>query len=716
MEKLVFFRVDANEQIATGHMMRCKTIAYELIQLGKQVTFLVSDHDSMKLLEDDAFSYSVLNTKWDNLNTETELNVVRRILTKSCKEDKEIPILFVDSYFVKNDYFRVLKKYAKIVFLDDLAKEIYDVDVVINYNITYAQYDYSNRYKDKNIKLILGTNFIPLRRQFGEDSVVKKDYNISGRPHILIMCGGSDSKNVLYMILCFLSQQENFERYYYNVVVGLYHPNIKAIRELSNKHNNINLLYNVNNIAEVMKKSDMAITTASTVLYECCAVGLPAAFFIVADNQEPDVKVFCEKYNLIYLGDFREKKKEVLENIYVIIERFVSDLETRKNTAKKMRKIVDGKGAQRIANLMVRMNEVGSFFEEELVINKKKKALDEDKLGRIRLWNDGRTAIADVLDDLESSTGNRKVCFLPEYTCDTVILPFERHNYRIYFYKVQKNLSVDSKCFTEGMYHYRPNVVLLHPYYGCNCLDNVYEIINKYRKSDQVVIIEDLTQSLFLYDMAVARADYVVCSLRKWFAIPDGGFSLRVDKSSFKTEEENRNKVYGNNEHYIKTKQLAQRFKYLYLQGEDIRKQKFLDLNRNAEQILYNLDELYGMSEYAKKYLQNTDINKKKEQRRKNVKFLWEKLKKMNVKMAINWCDSFVPLYMPIYVEDRENVQRKLRENNIYAPVLWPIPKQLVGSVSKDADYIYKHLLALPCDHRYDELDMLHIIKVLKDL
>lgn len=363
---MIFIRTDANEQVATGHMMRCKAIAYELDRLGKSVTFLVSDSDSIKLLEGEQFSFRILNTRWDNLGTKEELEIMKAVLLKSRESEKEIPILLVDSYYVDNNYFHTLKSYAKIIFLDDLAEDIYDVDVLINCNVTYEKYDYHNRYKNRNTNLILGPDYVPLRRQFSEIGSEKKDYGIKHMLSMLVICGGSDSENVIYSILDNLRQKELLGSYYYYVVVGAYNPHLNEIIKIAAEFSNVNILYNISDVAEVMEKCDLAITTASTVLYECCAAGLPAVFYTVADNQEPDAEVFSEKYGFIYVGDFRKCREEVLRNIEKATRDLSSDISLRKIMSDNMRKIVDGKGSKRIANLMSRLFEAGSISEESI--------------------------------------------------------------------------------------------------------------------------------------------------------------------------------------------------------------------------------------------------------------------------------------------------------------------------------------------------------------
>ena len=50
-DRLVFIRTDGNSQIASGHLVRCVSVASACVQRGMEVRFLVSDKESMDLLE-----------------------------------------------------------------------------------------------------------------------------------------------------------------------------------------------------------------------------------------------------------------------------------------------------------------------------------------------------------------------------------------------------------------------------------------------------------------------------------------------------------------------------------------------------------------------------------------------------------------------------------------------------------------------------------------
>lgn len=359
---MIFIRTDANEVIATGHVMRCMTIARELVKKNQQVRFLVSDYESTILLKQNHCDYIVLNSLWDNLCTEKEIQKVKEILTESEREENESPILLVDSYYVRNEYFSELKDYAKLVMLDDLCKDVYDVDVMINFNITYCTYDYEDKYQGKNTRLILGTNYVPLREQFsyvGNDTIISDGKNAL---QILLICGGGDPFDVLNGFLEQIALGRELDDCVFHVVVGAYNPYIAELEKKQKQMANVVLHFNVTEMADLLCHCDIAIAAASTVLYECCACSLPTIFYAMADNQLPDAIAFSETVGLYYAGDIRKNRNDVIKSALNQLQILKNDPSARRKMAVKMHSIVDGRGSERLVNALLR-----SIYKEQII-------------------------------------------------------------------------------------------------------------------------------------------------------------------------------------------------------------------------------------------------------------------------------------------------------------------------------------------------------------
>ena len=103
--------------------------------------------------------------------------------------------------------------------------------------------------------------------------------------------------------------------------------------------------------------------------------------------------------------------------------------------------------------------------------------------------------------------------WLPSFICDTVLQPFEKASLVFNFYPVNSTLDADFSevSIAEG------DAVLLISYFGVPIDDSLYEWL----KEKGVCVIEDLSQAV--YSSPNKCADFSVYSLRKFFAVPDGG-------------------------------------------------------------------------------------------------------------------------------------------------------------------------------------------------
>ena len=319
-----------------------------------------------------------------------------------------------------------------------------------------------------------------------------------------------------------------------------------------------------------------------------------------------------------------------------------------------------------------------------------------------------RSAIALVIQTVEDRNPqiNKVVC-LPAFTCHTVFEPFIHKGYKVVTLSVGKDLMSNCVDLLNTIRQAEAGIVLLHRFFGFDTLPDVDSIVNELH-DEGIVVIEDCTQSMYS-DIDRMDADYFVGSIRKWCGVPDGGFAVcKEGKFSIKPSEPD----YDLQE----AKRRASEMKYEYLFCQKGKKEDFLTLYRKAEDILDTQSNYYTISPLAVKVQTSLNVESMKEKRYMNYKSLLESLKGIKgVTPIFNDIDkNIVPLYLPILVDKRKEIQSLLVKNAIYAPIVWP-KDDACPIVCKDADFLYEHILCIPIDQRYDNDDMERIGKVIQD-
>ncbi len=337
---MIAIRADANKEIATGHIMRCMSIADRLCDLGQKPIFITADNSAKDLIASKGYNSICLNTIWNNMNSETEK--ILRVIKES-----NINTLLVDSYYVTKEYLESLNRVIKVFYIDDLDMFEYPVDTVINYSIYADKFDYENRYKKlgMNTKFLLGCQYVQLRKEF--ENVSYKFREVV--KNILITTGGTDNYNIAGMLSEMFVRQEWIKDITIHVIEGAYNANHEILEKLSVEYGNIKLHKNVQNMAELMVECDIAISAGGSTLYELCACGVPTISVSFADNQLENVKRFDKEGLIIYAGDVREDMEKILDVVQKNFIFMANEFSIRKEYSDKMKLSVTVNGAKSIA-------------------------------------------------------------------------------------------------------------------------------------------------------------------------------------------------------------------------------------------------------------------------------------------------------------------------------------------------------------------------------
>jgi spore coat polysaccharide biosynthesis predicted glycosyltransferase SpsG len=265
----IAFRIDISNEIGTGHLMRMKALSDVFTELNHHCVFFKG--------EDEPVDYSGFD------------------------------IIILDTYQITNDYISVLNSPDRLlVCYDDNALYTYSCDVLLNSNLHAHELEF--RFGEKIPRLFLGGKYALLRREFRESDTLEIRENAK---NVFICFGGSDPHNMTPKIIHALNEIEEINLF---VVLGEYTKNDEEVFKLSDK---ANIFKAPESISRIMKKCDIAVTAAGSMVYESACIGIPAIIITQADNQMLIADYMRRKGLAIYSDDrknvdFDSLKKEII--------------------------------------------------------------------------------------------------------------------------------------------------------------------------------------------------------------------------------------------------------------------------------------------------------------------------------------------------------------------------------------------------------------------
>jgi UDP-2,4-diacetamido-2,4,6-trideoxy-beta-L-altropyranose hydrolase len=359
----IAIRVDASQQIGTGHVMRCLTLAGALRPKGATVVFVSREHPGHLSDMVEAKGFEVIRLEpgpnVDHHQVEIPALAHAAWLGASQSADADLTIaalqcsapwdwIIVDHYSLDQRWDRALRPYCRrIMVIDDLADREHDCDLLLDQNLLAGM---ASRYPGKvpaACGLLLGPDYALLQPEYA-DLHLRVPPREGQVRRILVSFGGADSANLTGMAIeAFLSLGR--ADIVLDVVANPASPRLVGIERQIAGHENVAVHKGLPSLAPLMVQADLAIGAGGATSWERCCLGLPSLVITLAENQKPIASELDRQGYVRWLGH----KDEVDATKLARAMQVVLDTGLEPEWSRHCQALVDGQGAEQVASFIL---------------------------------------------------------------------------------------------------------------------------------------------------------------------------------------------------------------------------------------------------------------------------------------------------------------------------------------------------------------------------
>lgn len=348
----IIIRVDASNQIGTGHVIRCLTLAKEFNKIGNNVVFICRELDGnyIHYIEKEGFKVKLLpNIKEDMSDVEWTRYQWEKDVDESTEVVRglglEVDLIIVDHYGIDENWEKkMLNKTKKLMVIDDLANRKHYCNLILDMGFSASRGNYSKLISESTEGLF-GVKYSLLREQFRHNRKKKFYYNYECIK-IHIFFGGKDTENYtsLYSELIL----KNFPNVEILAVVSESFKFLSSLKKLSKDYSNrFKWKYNVKNMALTMKECNLGLGAPGSTTWERACIGLPSAYLSTNENQILILKKLESKSFCKYIGE----AKNISEDKFILnFDNFIRSQTSLNEMYYNGINFVDGYGTQRVVN------------------------------------------------------------------------------------------------------------------------------------------------------------------------------------------------------------------------------------------------------------------------------------------------------------------------------------------------------------------------------
>ena len=266
----IVIRTDSSVSIGTGHVMRCLTLADELGHLGGKINFICREEKGnlITLIEEKGYRVYRLNDRQfnpANAAIEKEIQQAKSVLTEDIRN---IDLLIVDHYDLDAQWETQMRPVVKkIMVIDDLANRSHNCDILLDQNFYENIQSRYSGITPEHCQKLLGPQYALLRQEFIDARKKLRKRNGDIR-RLLVFFGSSDPTNETAKALRALRLLNSSHLITIDVVVGSNNPQKEMIRELCRNMQGTHYHCQVDNMAQLMVRADLAIGAGGSTYWQ----------------------------------------------------------------------------------------------------------------------------------------------------------------------------------------------------------------------------------------------------------------------------------------------------------------------------------------------------------------------------------------------------------------------------------------------------------------
>ncbi|MFC1907384.1 PseG/SpsG family protein [Chloroflexota bacterium] len=343
----IVFYTYGNHQMGMGHIYRSIALikALEKKCVGVSARLLSRNYKDgiMKIKE---FGYPVIQIPLD-MSEQTEIEYCIGIL-----KDLHPDVLVTDALKITPAKMALFKKYSKyLVSIDDAGDGRLMANLVVNVLFQTPKNDNRKAELSDLSYLILREEFrAPNRPAMSINPIVKR---------ILVTQGGSDTYGVTIKIARALDKVDDSIEIILLLGPAFKHEKeLEAVQRESRRHFIIER--DIRDVFSLFSRCDLAITGGGMTLFELAAVGVPS---IVLTQEYKEIETIERIYDYGFIKNLGLSENVSDEDIYHSVNELIENYSLRNKMSEVSRKIVDGLGAERIVDIILK--ELGDDGEGE---------------------------------------------------------------------------------------------------------------------------------------------------------------------------------------------------------------------------------------------------------------------------------------------------------------------------------------------------------------